>query len=550
MSKPTRFTLEMIDTYVRGGYWEQITIRDLWERNAREYPDKEAYVDAKTKLTWYQAKLRSDRLALAFLELGLKRDEVLAMLLPNIVESVLVRAACEKAGIVCVTPLISIRHQEMEAILRKTEASAVVIPYVFRNFDFFAMIEEIRTRLPSLRHVLVVSDQVPKGTLSIRQMAEAPVERRYAPDYLRKTTFEPTDVSLVATTSGTTSSPKLGEHPVCVRLAVAKAEVQAMRITGADIIGIASHAVAGGGAVFCYYVASLVSAKSVLLEKWDAEEALKLFEREKVTVIAALPTQLIQMLRHPNFARYNLSSVRCISWAAAPLPLQVAEELEQRIGKCMPHYGTFDGGPISICKIDDPLEVRLRTVGKPVTGNEVRLVDEGGRKVLAGEVGEVLVRGACCTSGLYKDEEATKQAWGMLGPEGWFATGDLAKLDKDGNIILVGREKDMINRGGQNIYPEEIEDILLGHPKILEVAIVSMPDAVFSEKACAYVVPRPGDALVFEEIVSFIKEKNIAPYKLPERLEIVDRLPRVGDTGKVDKNSLRKDIREKLGVAN
>ena len=178
---------------------------------------------------------------------------------------------------------------------------------------------------------------------------------------------------------------------------------------------------------------------------------------------------------------------------------------------------------------------------------EVKLLDEEGQEVPSGEIGEVVVRGAVATSGYFRDPETTTQVWGEE-PDGWFRMGDLGKFDAQGNLYVVGRKKDMIIRGGQNIIPGEVENMLIAHPKILNVAIVAMPDPVMGEKACAYVIPKPGQDFTFEEMISFLKEKKIAPYKLPERLETVARFPMSGDGQKIIKKALSEDVTSKLRV--
>jgi non-ribosomal peptide synthetase component E (peptide arylation enzyme) len=192
--------------------------------------------------------------------------------------------------------------------------------------------------------------------------------------------------------------------------------------------------------------------------------------------------------------------------------------------------------------LKDPPEVRHFTVGKPRGGDEMKIVDANGKELPKGEVGEVIVRGPSTASGYYKDAVATREAW----KDGWFRMGDLGKIDEQGNLIIVGRKKYMIIRGGQNIYPTEIESVLLKNPKVLDVAIVKMPDRIMGEKACAYVVPKTGEQFTFEEMVSFLKNKRMTPYKIPERLELIDKLPMVAQDLKIDIETLEKDISLKL----
>jgi len=545
MVKPTRFTQDMVDEYMSKGYWTGETTSEIWDKNAKLYPDREALVDSRCRLTWSQVKQRSDRIALGFLELGFKKDELIFMLLPNCNDSFVVRLACEKAGILCMTALMTLREAEIEHILKNYEVAGTVIPWQFRRFDYFQVINGMRPSLPALRHIFISGDEVPPGTHSIEQMAQCPVEKNYPSDYLEKTIYEATDVAIIGLTSGTTGIPKTAEHMIATRIALGEAYHLMPKLTGDDIVFNVINAVAGLGAAFCYS-APREAAKTVCLEVWDAKEAMKIIEKERATVFLSTPAQLAMLARDPDIGNYDISSLRCVCTSTSPLTYEIAVEAEEKLGiPVLNTYGTFDGGGISKTTIDDDAETRRRTVGKPHWGHEVKLLDDEGKEVALGEEGALYFRGPSATSGYYRDVERTKEAWGVLGKEGWFRTGDQARIDSKGNIVLTGRKKDMIIRGGQNIYPAEIEGLLLMHPKVEHVAIVPMPDPVMGEKACAYVVPEEGEELTFEEMVSFLESKKIASYKLPERLEIRSELP-MRDSQKVAKASLREDIAQKL----
>jgi non-ribosomal peptide synthetase component E (peptide arylation enzyme) len=249
------------------------------------------------------------------------------------------------------------------------------------------------------------------------------------------------------------------------------------------------------------------------------------------------------MVQHPNFPSYDTSSLKVVWTGGAPIAYNQAIEVEEKLGcPLLQHYGNIDADVNTINSPDDPQEERLLTVGKPMAATEIRLMDEEGHEVSRGEVGEVWGRGPACAPGYFGDEEATWDAW----EGGWFKMGDLAKWDDAGNLLIVGRKTDMIIRGAQNIYPAEVEDTLRTHPDVVDAAIVGMPDPIMGQRCCAYVTLKPGKAFSFEEMVSFLKEKRFAPYKLPERLEIVDDLPRVGDQQKVDKKALEQRIRQRL----
>ncbi len=543
MAKPSRYTEEIITEYIKQGYFEPVTYSGIYARNAREHPDREAIVDSRRRLTWAQANQWIDRFALKFLELGIKRDEVIVMQLPIWAESYLLSVACERAGIVSLPVLRTFRHNEMEHLLNYVEAVGLVIPSKFRDFDYISMVQEIRPNLPKLKHIFVAGDEVPQGAISINEIIEEPLEKKYPPDYLAKTGFAPTDIALIRYTTGTTGFPKLPTPLICNFVYSGRALAVRYGLRASDVGIVLSPAVAGPNVLnFC--AASLVGCKVVMLERFEAGQALELIERERVTIVSAVPAMLAMLVQHPDFDKYDLSSVRFVLSGGALLSYQLGKLLEEKFGcPVAQHYGSAEGGHVTANSLDDPQEVRLLTVGKPPPGVEVKLVDEAGREVAKGEVGEMWGRGPSFTDSFYHDPEATRQIWTE---DGWFKTGDLAKFDEQGNIVLLGRRKDLIIRGGQNIYPAEIEDMLVTHPDVSDAALVSMPDPAMGEKACAYVVPRPGQQLTFDEMTSFLKSKRIALYKLPERLELLDKLPMVADGQKVDKKALVQDITEKL----
>ncbi len=542
MAKPSRLTSGLTAEYTKKGYWDDITLPQMWDRNARDFPDKEAVVDSQKRLTWSQAKQAIDRLALGFLEMGIKRDEAVVVQLPNCVELFFLRIACAKAGVICAPALRTLRETEMQYVLKHMEAVGVVIPWRFKGFDYFNMIKSLQPNLPHLKHIFIKGDEVPPGTVSLNVMMEQPLERKYPPDYLDKTRFGPADVSLVLLTTGTTGLPKFVEFPTCARLYSTGERLKDIRLTEDDIVAAVLPAATGPNAV-PYFGAPRVAAKVVILENFDAEEAFKLIEREKVTCVGVVPTALAMMVKHPNLKKYGLSSLRLTLTDAASLPYQLGVEAESLL-KCpvLQDYGTADFGGITMCSVSDSQEIRLLTVGKPYPGNEIILVDQAGKEVGKGEVGEIWTRGPTSLTAYYKDPSLTKQ---VITDDGWFKTGDLGKFDADGDLIIAGRRKEMIIRGGQNIYPAEIENLLVPHPGIAAVAIVGMPDPVMGERACAFVVPRPGQTLTLDDIVTFLRAKQIAPYKLPERVEIIDKLPVVGEQ-KVDKKLLVQDVTAKL----
>lgn len=280
-----------------------------------------------------------------------------------------------------------------------------------------------------------------------------------------------------------------------------------------------------------------------MLEEFSGEGALELVEKEKATAIGVVPTHLIRMLE-ADTSKYDLSSLRFIRSAGGYLSPQVAEEAEEAFGASITSdLGTQDKGSVSGCRVEDSKDLRRRTVGRMLPGNKVRLLDKDSHEMVAeGEPGVLYFRGPHAPAGYFRDEELTAT---VFDPDGWTTTEDIVKFDQE-CLWILGRAKDMIIRGGQNIYPAEVEGLLNDHPKVSSVAVVGYPDREMGERACAYVIPKPGENFSMEEMVEFLKSKQIAMYKLPERLEVVSEFPAVGDSGKVNKETLKKDIKEKI----
>jgi non-ribosomal peptide synthetase component E (peptide arylation enzyme) len=540
----------MIKEFLDEGHWTQELFSDFWDRNAREFGDREALVDSKYRLTWSEAKKLADAIAVSWVEMGIPRDARIIIQSPNSVFGFLSRIACEKAGCISLTVYPYLRERELEYMVERTEASAVVIPHVYRKFDYLEMYRELQKRFPHLKHFFLFDDEVPRGapegTYSITRLAHDRSARPVDQKVLAARRFSATgDVALLTTTSGTTGIPKLVEWPTAPRVCTSKGRVDIWNLTSDDItVAIAPHA-GGAAGTLTYFAAPLAGAKTVMLEEFSPEEALALIEREKATAIGVVPTHLVRILECDT-SKYDLSSLRFIRSAGGYLPPQVAEEAEIALkASITSDLGTQDMGSVSGCRVEDSKDLRRRTVGRMLPGNKVRLVDKDtGNEVSDGAPGVLYFRGPHAPAGYYRDEQLTST---VFDPEGWTTTGDIVKFDQ-GCLWILGRAKDMIIRGGQNIYPAEIEGLLNDHSKVSAVAVVSYPDREMGERACAYVIPKLGHDFAFEDMVEFLKSKKLAMFKVPERLELVSEFPAVGDSGKVNKEALKKDIAEKVGA--
>ncbi|MDP2719117.1 MAG: class I adenylate-forming enzyme family protein [Dehalococcoidia bacterium] len=536
MAKPGLYTPDLIRDYTEKGYWNQENLSDIFDRNAALYPGKVAFVDHKACLTWSEVNEWIDNTSIGLMELGLQKDSMVVVQLPNSIEIPLLRVVGERAGVLCLPVLRSLREREMQYILEHSGAEAVITTTEYRGFNHFQMMKELKKGLPHLKHIIVAGDVPEQPAVSLNDLSGGAYARNYSREHLAVRKYPSTEYSLVLLTSGTTGLPKFVEYPSCSRLYLGRAYAESINLSQDDIVGILGPAFIGPNTT-AYYGAPQVPAKTVMLQHFDVESALDLIQKEKITVAGLVPTQLAMILNYPDPGKFDTGSLRVIICTGSPLPFSMALEAEKRLKTpIINFYGSVDAGGSTVHSLSDDVRIRHLTVGKPIKGVEFKLIDDSGQ--VTGGVGEICVRGPTMVSGYFKDPELNAASWSG---DGWFKTGDYGKWD-DGRLVIVGRKKDVIIRGGQNIFPAEIENLLLTNPAVKEAALVPFPDPVMGERACACIVFNTGMRLTFEEMTDFLKTKGIARYKLPEKVLVLDKLPKVADEQKVDKKALIKAI--------
>jgi len=546
MAEPTRITREMIETYVKRGLWDERSIVDILRQNVEERPLHEAVVDSNRRLTWKELDEVTERVAAELVRLGIERDQAVVAQLPAQVESLVLLLSCHKAGIICCFAPLTFRHSEMKHVVGTIGAMAILTRVELRHTRYLEMAKEIALEVPRVRFFFVAEDEAPPGAISFRELMKTDLDGDRRREALEGRAFGPFEVSSVVLSSGTTGMPKCIEHTGASSIAAGRGVVERAKLTPEDVVGIIAP-LSGGPGLQNWWAAFQVGAKVCLLERFTPGRVLEFIERERVTYLPAIPTQLIRIIKECDPDKYDLGSLRVVRTGAAAFDAAMARKTEEKMGcRVLIAGGSQETYSFAQSGVDDPPEKRFNTLGRPFPGNEIKIADEEGREVPRGVVGRMFVRGAATSSGYFGDLDATLAAWRTLGLEGWYKTGDLAKIDEDGYLVLVGREKDMIIRGGQNIYPAEIENLLLSHPKVSQAVIVGVPDPVMGERACACIVPVAGESVTFEEVVTFLKEKGLAVHKLPERLVVMDRFPQLADGQKVDKISLKKVVMERI----
>lgn len=405
------------------------------------------------------------------------------------------------------------------------------------------MVKELWHNLPALKHIIMTGKKVPQGMISLGTLMEQEVEEEYPYSYLDSSRSDPNEVDLLLLTSGTTGLPKIVMVTPNAWLHTAAVTAWAYRATTSDIIFPLPPVTGGAGYNNGIGVPIVSGAKVILQERFDPLGAFELIEREKVTLVAGIPTHAIKMMEAPGFSKEHLKSLRVWLSVGAYLPETTAKLLEERFGCHVVNiFGCVEASLMTATDFDDLSEDRYNSVGKCVESAQVKLIDENGHEVLTGEIGELVTRHPGIAVGYFNDPEGTQK---VFKPGGWVHTGDYARFTENQYLRIEGRKKDIISRGGMKISAEEIEDLIRTHPNVVDVAIVGMPDPVLGEKTCAYILLREGKSVSLKEIVTFLRQKNIAKYKLPERLEVVPDFP-YSSGYKVQKNVLREDIKRKL----
>ncbi|MCC7166241.1 MAG: AMP-binding protein [Rhodospirillales bacterium] len=528
-------TPSMVARYTAAGYWGSMTLADYLEFHAAYTPDRLAVVDAKSRVTFAELKRATERVALAMIAMGIRPGDRVGLQTPNWVEYFYVRLACARIGAIVVPQIFSVREHEIEMALTDTRAVAFFFCARFHEVDYVAMVERLRPRLPALRHWVAMAGPAP-GYPHLDSLLADPIETRTPVESLQAFHPSANDVDILMSTSGSTGKPKLVLRTPNIFLTLGHHIVERARLGRDDVVLAVAPINQGTGYSVAMVAALIAGCRNVLLDRFEADAAVDLIAQEKVTVAVGVPTHMIKMMNSPRVGAVDTGSLRLFYHAGAPLAPDAAAEFS-RLFDCrlMEAYGALDGGTPVHTHLDDPGERTFHTVGTACAGMELRIVGEDGRVLPPGQEGEVVYRGPNCAVGLWEDPNHSFDA------EGWFTSGDLGVLDAAGYLRIVGRKKNIIIRGGQNISPREVEDALIAHPKIQDVAIVKMPDPVMGEKACAFVVPRAGQTVAVQDCLDFLIERHFAKYKAPERVEMLAEFPLLPN-GKVDRKALEAQI--------
>lgn len=535
----TPWPAEFAQRYRARGWWLGITLWDMVAATIRRVPTHLALVAGDARYAYADLDAAVAARAHGLLSAGIAPLDRVVLQLPNVPDFVFTYLALTRIGAIPVMALRAHRHAEVAHFLRASGAAAYVIPDVIRGFDYRAMATELARDAPALRTVLVAGQpgpgQHPLHSLPDPSQAAAADLDRLRPD--------PGEVMTMLLSGGTTSMSKLiprthEDYVLNARLCGEAAGFDdATKLLLLLPLGH-NYNLASPGMLGAFHAGGTV----VLGATMDADDVFGLVERECITHIQAAVPIISGWLDSDADRRYDTSSLRVVMNGGARLAPELRARLRERFG-CTPQevYGTAEG-LINMVRLDDPDPLLLESSGAPVCADdEIRVVDDAGREVADGAQGELVTRGPYTIRGYYDAEAKNREAFTT---DGFYRMGDIVRR-QGRHVFTEGRRPDLINRGGEKVSCEEVENLIYMHPAVKVVTLVAMPDPVFGERACAFVIPKPGTTLAFDELVTFLRAQNIAAFKLPERLEIVAELP-LSPVGKILKRELRERITAQL----
>ena len=518
-----------------------LTYGQILDKLAEEIPDKEFLVFKDQRITYSQFRAHVRQVAMVLKKLGLRKGDRVGVLFPSGLDFFYVQFAILYVGGIFIALSTRYRKYEITYMMNHAGARFMFCIDEYMGINFIDILEEVRPDLPEMKTIIIKGNNVPAWAKSYDEVLE--LGKVINEIELTAELPEAKDNASMLYTSGSTGMPKgaMSDHHsliwdstrVCERLKIGPEDVFLMMLPCAFIFAnfvLFTHAMMG-------------RSKIVIMENFEAGEALRLQEAERVSILYGVPTMFTLMLNHPDFEKFDLSSNRTGYMSGASCPVELVRAVIQKMHcNISAAYGMTEACCISITEYEDDEYIKSSTVGRPIRGLDLKIVDNDRNRVGVGEVGEIAIRGENLFSGYYKQPELTKSSFDS---DGFFYTGDLGKIDENGRLVIVGRKKEMIIRGGFNVYPAEVEEQIALIEGVQYVVVGGVPDPNLGEKICASIVPVPGYRLSAEKIVGFCK-KNLANYKVPDFVEIKDSFPTTA-TGKIQRYKIKDEMMEKYG---
>ena len=542
----TPYRKEDVEKYNRLRWWSGLTFGDLIDKAADIYPDREGFVDDRSRYTFDEAREKVNRLAISLIHLGVKTLDRILVQLPNWNEFVFAYFALQKIGAVPVLLIDRYRQHEINYLAKLTGATGWILSEKFKKVDFLSIAEDVLKVNPQITYVILVRGTPHEGFLSLGQLIDQGNLTDADLAKLAERRPDPMQVGHLGPTGGTTGLPKVVPRTHNDYLCRVEYAARAWELTSHDRLLIATPI--GHDLSFSISLCSIlfVYGKAVMLESPEPEEMCDAIEREKVTAIALVPALASRLARFEGLANYDVSSLKKMYVGGGTAVPEIVRAVNEKLG-CV-YLNAYGGteGMNAHTRLNDDLERVIRSVGRPTCPyDSYKIVDEKGNELPPSTPGQILVKGPGVFTGYFSSPEENEHAFDE---NGYFRTGDLAMLDDEGNIVLTGRLREIIKRGGESISTVEIERLIINHPAVDAVAVVGMPDLELGERACAYIQLKPGTTLTFDDIIDFLKSQGASVLQLPERIEFIESLP-LTKAKKTDKRALEADIRRKPGVA-
>ena len=539
-----KFPPEYAARYRAAGYWEDRSLREEFGAMFARFAERVALIDGDRTYLYADIDRLSTNLALNLLELGLKPLDRVVVQLPNVAEFVILYFALQKIGAIPIAALVTHRFAEITQFAELSGATTIVTPDKSRDFDYTAMVARVQAATPALKYAIVLGE-APAGSASLVDLIEKPAT--LARHELESIVIDPTDPAVFQLSGGTTGIPKLiprthNDYAYNSKVAAQVCDVDEDGVL-LVVLPIAHNLPLACPGLQGYM---LNGARVVISASTKPEDMCALIERHKVTHLKVVPALLIRLLNDPAVTKHDLSSLKTIQSGGQRMQPEVRLLSRKLIPSAFvqENFGMSEG-LLTFVRRDDPEDVRLETVGRPVCpDDEVMILDEDDNIVKPGEVGEMCCRGPYTLRGYYGVPEYNAR---QFTADGFYRSGDLFKQHPSGNYMVEGRKKDLINRGGEKISAEEIENLILSHPAVKNVACIAVPDKDLGERMCACIILRDNQTLTFDELKTFLAGKEIAKYKLPERMEMMDDFP-LSTFGKVSKKDLVATISAKMAA--